>query len=78
MIENAAKVIDAAIMCAEIDPDDEEIQRTTMYIKGCSTQGIETILLKTGLSIINLPYLASRTNVACGFHLDARSPEAAA
>lgn len=77
MIENAAKVIDAAIMCAEIDPDDEEIQRTTMYIKGGSTQGIETILLKTGLFIINLPYLASRTNVACGFHLDARSPEAA-
>lgn len=57
MIENAAKVLDAAIMCAEIDPDDEEIQRTTMYIKGGSTQGIETILLKTGLFTINLPYL---------------------
>ena len=44
MIENAAKVIDAAIMCAEIDPDDEEIQRTTMYIKGGSTQGTELML----------------------------------
>ena len=69
MIENAAKVLDAAIMCAEIDPDDEEIQRTTMYIKGGSTQGIETILLKTGLFTINLPYLASRTDVALAFTL---------
>lgn len=51
MIENAAKVLDAAIMCAEIDPDEEEILRTTMYIKGGSTQGIETILLKTGCSL---------------------------
>jgi ATP-dependent helicase/nuclease subunit A len=69
MIENAAKVLDAAIMCAEIDPDEEEIQRTTMYIKGGSTQGIETILLKTGLFTINLPYLASRTDVALAFTL---------
>ena len=69
MIENAAKVLDAAIMCAEIDPDDEEIQRTTMYIKGGSTQGIETILLKTGLFTIKLPYLASRTDVALAFTL---------
>lgn len=69
MIENAAKVLDAAIMCADIDPDDEEIQRTTMYIKGGSTQGIETILLKTGLFTINLPYLASRTDVALAFTL---------
>lgn len=69
MIENAAKVLDAAIMCAEIDPDDEEIQRTTMFIKGGSTQGIETILLKTGLFTINLPYLASRTDVALAFTL---------
>lgn len=69
MIENAAKVLDAAIMCAEIDPDDEEIQRTTMYIKDGSTQGIETILLKTGLFTINLPYLASRTDVALAFTL---------
>lgn len=69
MIENAAKVLDAAIMCAEIDPDDEEIQRTTMYIKGGSTQGIETILLKTGLFTINLPYLASGTDVALAFTL---------
>ena len=69
MIENAAKVLDAAIMCAEIDPDDEEIQRTTMYIKGSPTQGIETILLKTGLFTINLPYLASRTDVALAFTL---------
>ena len=69
MIENAAKVLDAAIMCAEIDPDEEEIQRTTMYIKGASTQGIETILLKTGLFTINLPYLASRTDVALAFTL---------
>ena len=63
MIENAAKVF------AEIDPDDEEIQRTTMYIKGGSTQGIETILLKTGLFTINLPYLASGTDVALAFTL---------
>lgn len=69
MIENAAKVFDAAIMCAEIDPDEEEILRTTMYIKGGSTQGIETILLKTGLFTINLPYLASRTDVALAFTL---------
>lgn len=69
MIENAAKVLDAAIMCAEIDPDEEEILRTTMYIKGGSTQGIETILLKTGLFTINLPYLASRTDVALAFTL---------
>ena len=69
MIENAAKVLDAAIMCAEIDPDEEEIQRTTIYIKGGSTQGIETILLKTGLFTINLPYLASRTDVALAFTL---------
>ena len=69
MIENAAKVLDAAIMCAEIDPDEEEIQRTTMYIKGGSTQGIETILLNTGLFTINLPYLASRTDVALAFTL---------
>lgn len=69
MIENAAKVLDAAIMCAEIDPDEEEILRTTMYIKGGSTQGIKTILLKTGLFTINLPYLASRTDVALAFTL---------
>ena len=69
MIENAAKVLDAAIMCAEMDPDEEEIQRTTMYIKGGSTQGIETILLKSGLFTINLPYLASRTDVALAFTL---------
>lgn len=69
MIENAAKVLDAAIMCAEIDPDEEEILRTTMYIKGGSTQDIETILLKTGLFTINLPYLASRTDVALAFTL---------
>ena len=69
MIGNAAKVLDAAIMCAEMDPDEEEIQRTTMYIKGGSTQGIETILLKTGLFTINLPYLASRTDVALAFTL---------
>lgn len=69
MIENAAKVLDAAIMCAEIDPDEEEILRTTMYIKGGSIQGIETILLKTGLFTINLPYLASRTDVALAFTL---------
>lgn len=67
MIEGAAKVLDAAIMCGEYDPDEEEIQRTSMYIKGGSTQGIETILLKTGLFTINLPYLASRTDVALAF-----------
>ena len=69
MKENAAKVLDADIMCAEMDPEEEEIQRTTMYIKGGSTQGIETILLKTGLFTINLPYLASRTDVALAFTL---------
>ena len=69
MIEGAAKVLDAAIMCAEHDPDEEEIARTTMYIKGGSTQGIETILLKSGLFTINLPYLASRTDVALAFTL---------
>ena len=69
MIEGAAKVLDAAIMCGEHDPDEEEIQRTTMYIKGGSTQGIETILLKSGLFTINLPYLASRTDVALAFTL---------
>lgn len=69
MIEGAAKVLDAAIMCAEHDPDEEEISRTTMYIKGGSTQGIETILLKSGLFTINLPYLASRTDVALAFTL---------
>lgn len=69
MIEGAAKVLDAAIMCGEYDPDEEEIQRTAMYIKGGSTQGIETILLKTGLFTINLPYLASRTDVALAFTL---------
>ena len=69
MIEGAAKVLDAAIMCAEHDPDEEEIARTTMYIKGSSTQGIETILLKSGLFTINLPYLASRTDVALAFTL---------
>ena len=69
MVENAAKVLDAAIMCAEMDPDEEEIQRTTMYIKGGSTQGIETILLNTGLFTINLPYLASRTDVMLAFAL---------
>ena len=67
MIEGAAKVLDAAIMCGEHDPDEEEIARTTMYIKGGSTQGIETILLKSGLFTINLPYLASRTDVALAF-----------
>ena len=69
MIEGAAKVLDAAILCGEFDPDEEEIQRTLMYIKGGSTQGIETILLKTGLFTINLPYLASRTDVALAFTL---------
>jgi ATP-dependent exoDNAse (exonuclease V) beta subunit len=69
MIEGAAKVLDAAIMCAEHDPDEEEIARTTMYIKGGSTQGIETILLQSGLFTINLPYLASRTDVALAFTL---------
>ena len=69
MIEGAAKVLDAAIMCGEHDPDEEEIARTTMYIKGGSTQGIETILLKSGLFTINLPYLASRTDVALAFTL---------
>lgn len=69
MIEGAAKVLDAAIMCAEHDPDEEEIARTTMYIKGGSTQGIETILLKSGLFTINLPYLASHTDVALAFTL---------
>ena len=69
MIEGAAKVLDAAIMCAEHDPDEEEIARTTMYIKGGSSQGIETILLKSGLFTINLPYLASRTDVALAFTL---------
>ena len=69
MIEGAAKVLDAAIMCAEHDPDEEEIARTTMYIKGGSTQGIETILLKSGLFTIDLPYLASRTDVALAFTL---------
>ena len=69
IIEGAAKVLDAAIMCAEHDPDEEEIARTTMYIKGGSTQGIETILLKSGLFTINLPYLASRTDVALAFTL---------
>lgn len=69
IIEGAAKVLDAAIMCGEHDPDEEEIQRTTMYIKGGSTQGIETILLKSGLFTINLPYLASRTDVALAFTL---------
>lgn len=69
MIEGAAKVLDAAILCGEFDPDEEEIQRTCMYIKGGSTQGIETILLKNGLFTINLPYLASRTDVALAFSL---------
>ena len=69
MIEGAAKVLDAAIMCGEYDPDEEEIQRISMYIKGGSTQGIETILLKTGLFTINLPYLASRTDVTLAFTL---------
>lgn len=40
-----------------------------MYIKGGSTQGIETILLKSGLFTINLPFLASRTDVALAFTL---------
>ena len=69
MIESAAKVLDVAIMCDEHDPDEEEIQRTTMYIKGASTQGIETILLKTGAFTINLPYLASRIDVTLAFTL---------
>ena len=69
MIEGAAKVLDAAIMCDEYDPDEEEIQQTAMYIKGGSTQGIMTILLKTGLFTINVPYLASRTDVALAFTL---------
>ena len=69
MIDSAAKVLDVAIMCGEHDPDEEEIQHTTMYIKGGSTQGIETILLKSGLFTINLPYLASRTDVALAFTL---------
>ena len=69
MFESAAKVLDVAIMCGDHDPDEEEIQRTTMYIKGGSTQGIETILLKSGVFTINLPYLASRTDVALAFTL---------
>lgn len=69
MIEGAAKVLDTAILCGEHDPDEEEIARTTMYIKGGSTQGIETILLKSGLFTINLPFLASRTDVALAFTL---------
>lgn len=69
MIEGAAKVLDSAILCGEYDPDEEEIQRTAMYIKGGSTQGIETILLKTGMFTINLPYLASRSDVALAFAL---------
>ncbi len=69
MIENAAIVLDAAIICVEMDPDEKEIQRTTMYIKGGSTQGIETILLQTGVFTINLPYLASRKDVALAFTL---------
>ena len=69
MIQNASKMLDAAIMCAEMDPDEEEIQHTIMYIKGSSTQGIETILLKTGVFTINLPYLASRTDVELAFTL---------
>ena len=69
MIESAAKTLDKVIMCIEHDPDEEEIQNTTMYIKGESTQGIQTILLKTGMFTINLPYLASRTDVELAFTL---------
>jgi hypothetical protein len=69
MIEGAAKVLDATILCGMYDPDEEEIQRTLMYIKGGSTQGVETILLKSGMFTINLPYLASRTDVALAFAL---------
>lgn len=69
MIEGAAKVFDAAIMCSEHDPDEEELARTTLYIKGGSTQGIGTILMKTGVFTINLPFLASRTDVALAFAL---------
>lgn len=34
MIEGAAKVLDAAIMCGEYDPDEEEIQRISMLYQG--------------------------------------------
>lgn len=69
MVEGAVKVLDVAIMCMEMDPDEKEIQRMIMYVKGGSTQGVEAILFKTGVCTINLPYLASRTDVALAFTL---------
>ena len=69
MVEGAAKTLDVAIISIVMDPDEEGNQRTTMYIKGGSTQGVETVLSKTGMFTINLPYLASLTDVALAFTL---------
>ncbi len=69
MVESSAKELDETILCGEMDPDEEEIQRTILYINGQSTQGVNTILMKTGMYTIHLPYLASRSDVALAFTL---------
>ena len=57
------------IDCLEAESDDEELANHTYVMKGNSTQGINLILLKTGIVTIKVPYLASRGDVAFAFAL---------
>lgn len=52
MIGNATSTLQAAVLHHNIEPDDEEKDRTLLMVKGKSTQGLDCILLKNGVFTI--------------------------
>ena len=63
MIGDAASTFHVPVLHHNIEPDDEEKGRTILMVKSKSTQGLDCILLKSGVFTISIPEFASKTDV---------------
>lgn len=63
MIGDAASTFHVPVLHHNIEPDDEEKGRTILMVKGKSTQGLDCILLKSGVFTLRIPEFASEEDV---------------
>ncbi|MCQ2127020.1 MAG: UvrD-helicase domain-containing protein [Bacteroidaceae bacterium] len=68
-VSEAINGFDDKVRCIEEEPDDEELDSHIYVMEGKSTQGINLILLKSGMVTVKVPYLASREDVAIAFDI---------